>query len=232
MKDDNKFYSPEEAAAKVLDKIKELYKNSSISKSNTAHEIELGEEPRNDDAECPASLAEGSEGFEGSSEEDKKKKNPFKGSSETDEYEEMDEGSEEEQDEDAAKYEKDEEDGDIIENDEEIEDPEEDEDPKKIIKEASEDKKEKKKMFEKNMNNDSMGAPIAKKGCEDGDIEEEGMEIDIKKPSKLKSFMDKKNKKKKMKKNLVPEDAPQRKQAKQTMQKPQEKAEGPAGSGY
>lgn len=52
-----KTYTPEEAAILVLKKTEELYKNSSLSKSNSSHEVETGEEASNDEAECPEYLA-------------------------------------------------------------------------------------------------------------------------------------------------------------------------------
>lgn len=53
-----KFYTPEEVAVAVLKKAQELLKKSSLLKANTSHEVEAGEEPNNDDAECPPSLEE------------------------------------------------------------------------------------------------------------------------------------------------------------------------------
>ena len=53
-----KTYTPAEAALLVLKKTEEMYKNSTLAKANTAHEVEVGEEPSNDEAECPAYLAE------------------------------------------------------------------------------------------------------------------------------------------------------------------------------
>jgi hypothetical protein len=53
-----KFYTPEEVAVAILKKTQELLKASSSFKANTSHEIEVGEEPNNDDAECPPSLEE------------------------------------------------------------------------------------------------------------------------------------------------------------------------------
>lgn len=52
-----KFYTPEEVAVAVLKKAQELLKNSALIKANTSHEIEIGEEPNNDDAEAPEYLA-------------------------------------------------------------------------------------------------------------------------------------------------------------------------------
>lgn len=59
MSDENsKSYTAEEAAVLVLKKAEEMIAKSNLAKANTAHEIEAGEEPSNDDAECPAYLAE------------------------------------------------------------------------------------------------------------------------------------------------------------------------------
>ena len=52
----NKSYSPEEVAVIILEKVKNLYKSSTLAKNNTAHEIEGGSEPVNNDAECPEYL--------------------------------------------------------------------------------------------------------------------------------------------------------------------------------
>jgi hypothetical protein len=52
-----KEYSPEEVARTILAKAHDMLKNSTLFKANTSHEIELGEEPRNDDAEAPEYLA-------------------------------------------------------------------------------------------------------------------------------------------------------------------------------
>ena len=59
MSDQNsKTYTAEEAAVLVLKKTEELLKASSLIKSNTSHEVENGQEPSTEDAECPAYLAE------------------------------------------------------------------------------------------------------------------------------------------------------------------------------
>jgi len=52
-----KFYTAEEVATAVLKKTEELLKASSLFKNNTAHEVETGEEPNNDEAEAPEYLA-------------------------------------------------------------------------------------------------------------------------------------------------------------------------------
>lgn len=55
-KKEERFYTPEEVAAAVLKRTYELLKKSELFKANTSHEIEAGEEPNNEDAECPPSL--------------------------------------------------------------------------------------------------------------------------------------------------------------------------------
>lgn len=79
-----KNYTPQEAAMAILEKCKELYKNSTLAKANTSHEIEPGGEPSNDDAECPEQLQSGEVTKEGSFGSDKKKKKPGEGDSEDD----------------------------------------------------------------------------------------------------------------------------------------------------
>lgn len=54
---DEKYYTPQEVAIEILNKAREMLKNSKLAKANTAHEVEDGGEPRNDDAECPDFLA-------------------------------------------------------------------------------------------------------------------------------------------------------------------------------
>lgn len=51
-----KFYSPDEVAKMVLNKVLDTYKNSKLAKSNTSHEIEAGQEPTAPDAEAPEQL--------------------------------------------------------------------------------------------------------------------------------------------------------------------------------
>lgn len=70
-KKEEKTYTPEEAARAVLQKAQEMLKKSSLYKANTAHEIEAGEEPKNDDAEAPEYLANAD--IESSKGSDKKK---------------------------------------------------------------------------------------------------------------------------------------------------------------
>jgi hypothetical protein len=56
---DKKMYSPAEVAKMILDKTQEVLKKHEevlFKSKNTAHEIDAGEEPKNDEAECPDSL--------------------------------------------------------------------------------------------------------------------------------------------------------------------------------
>jgi len=55
---EDKKYSAEEAARLVLSAIHGTLKKSELLKSNTSHEVETGDEPNNDDAECPEYLAQ------------------------------------------------------------------------------------------------------------------------------------------------------------------------------
>lgn len=71
---DKKEYSPEEVAKAILSKCNDLYKNSTLAKANTAHEVETGSEAHNDDAETPEQLEAGEVCKEGSFSADKKKK--------------------------------------------------------------------------------------------------------------------------------------------------------------
>jgi hypothetical protein len=116
-----KTYSPQEVAAKVLKKCLDVYKNSNLYKSeNSAHEIEEGQEANNDDAECPEQLQAGDVCKEDSSDsKDKKKK-------EQPEHEE-DMSEEENKEHDAMENDQDEQDADKIEADEEPEQKEADE---------------------------------------------------------------------------------------------------------
>ena len=55
MENNEKIYTPNEVALAIADKIKTMYKSSKLCKSNTAHEMEVGKEANNEDAECPES---------------------------------------------------------------------------------------------------------------------------------------------------------------------------------
>lgn len=59
MENTKKTYTANEVAVKVLDRIRELYSQTDLYKSNTAHEIEAGSEPKTQNTECPESLEEG-----------------------------------------------------------------------------------------------------------------------------------------------------------------------------
>lgn len=69
----DKKYSPAEVAQLVREKLQECLQKSEITSdmmksANSSHEIDAGEEPRNDDAECPKSLGgAGANSSEGSS---------------------------------------------------------------------------------------------------------------------------------------------------------------------
>lgn len=68
---EKKEYSPIEVAQEIAKRISSKMKKyeESLEKSkNSAHEIDAGEEPKNDDAECPESLCESSASSEGSQE--------------------------------------------------------------------------------------------------------------------------------------------------------------------
>jgi hypothetical protein len=59
---EKKTYTPQQVAINVLKKAQEVYKNSNLCKSesaNSAHEIDPGQEPKNDDADCAESLKDG-----------------------------------------------------------------------------------------------------------------------------------------------------------------------------
>jgi hypothetical protein len=168
---DEKKYTPEEATQAIFKKVHEMLKKSEIYKaSNTAHEVENGEEPQNDDAECPEYLANAD--IEGDGDKKAKKKpgdaaesegeSEDKHSEEPNHEEDM--GSEEEKEHDAEENEADEKDEDKVEADEESESKEKDDkkeeeeedaadlkDTKEIIDEAASenDKKKEKKEFEK-----------------------------------------------------------------------------------
>lgn len=137
MSDEKKEFTPQETAVAVLKKALELYKNSDLYKSNSAHEVDPGEEPNNDDAECPESLADQGTKFEAKHEQKKKK---VEGDS-SDPAHEQGMGQEEEKSHDAAENEADEADSDNIEADEEKDEK------KKVIEAAAKDKE--KKDFEK-----------------------------------------------------------------------------------
>lgn len=89
-----KSYSPEEVARAILAKAHSMLKDSTLNKANTAHEIEAGEEPRNDDAEAPEYLANADiEDADGG--EKKKKKEDKTEEPETEDEEPLEEEGEE-----------------------------------------------------------------------------------------------------------------------------------------
>lgn len=138
MGNEEKLYTPEEAARAILRKAHEMLKEKSLSKANTSHEVEIGEEPRNDDAECPEYLAQAD--IEGDGERKPKKAKGDGGYSEELEHEEgMNESEETEHD--LQEQEDDEQDADIIEADEE-EDTAETKNKKKVINAAASNSKE------------------------------------------------------------------------------------------
>lgn len=71
---DKKEYSPEDVAKAILQKCSDLYKNSTLAKANTSHEIESGAEPHNDDAETPEELEAGEVANNFGADKKKKKK--------------------------------------------------------------------------------------------------------------------------------------------------------------
>jgi len=163
MKKEEKKYTAEEVAKIVLKKAQEMIEASALYKSNNSHEVENGEEPYNEDSECPEYLCDAD--IEEDFKEDdkrKKKKSPSDSSEDSEfeseedsEFEEEDSDSdepehekdlspEENKEHDAAENEADEEDEDNIEADEEDEDnieaDEEEEVSEEIEEDAAEDK--------------------------------------------------------------------------------------------
>ena len=128
---DKKIYTPQEVALAVLAKAREMIEKTNLHKANNAHEVEMGEEPSNEDAECPEYLAEAN--IEDDYKEDESRKSGKKSSknkdlkdseedSEQPEHE-KDMSPEEEKDHDAMENESDEQDADLIEADEEEKHP-------------------------------------------------------------------------------------------------------------
>ncbi len=165
---DEKKYTAEDAATAILAKAHEMLSKNELTKANSSHEVENGEEPNNDDAECPAYLAEAD--IEGSGEKKAKKKDgeAVEGDNEDGPEHEEGMGAEEEKEHDAAENEADEKDTDIVEADEEggdADDEAEIKESKKVIKDAASDdykKDEKedkgyKKEFEKSEDNKGLG---------------------------------------------------------------------------
>lgn len=101
---EKKEYSPQEVAEAILKKCQELYNNNSLAKSNTAHEIEAGQEAKNDDAEAPEQLQQGevTKPDSGDSKYGKKKSEGESEDESEDESEESEESAEEESEESEA----------------------------------------------------------------------------------------------------------------------------------
>ena len=247
-----KDYSAYEAAIAVLNKVQDMYKTSNVYKSNSSHELEPGEEPNNDDAECPDYLSEAESSPLGEGGEGKKKKKA-EGSQPA---HEEDMSEEEDKEHDAQEQGDDEQDSDNIEADEEK--GEYDQDADEIVENAASDKKGEKKKenpFQKSEHGQEYKPELMRKKKDyhenaqksEEDVakfckycgsakqheeahQEQGEAMDLKKPSKLGSFMDqKKEKNKKMEKML----GIQEKQDKQGMQKPMSMEKKPSGmKGY
>jgi len=110
-----KKYTAEEVARMIADRAAEIMKKHEISSEymeqilekskNTAHEIDAGEEPNNDDAECPASLGgEGSSEKSESSEDASMEDEPLQGDNDSDTEEEETEEDEDEDEEDEYEF--------------------------------------------------------------------------------------------------------------------------------
>lgn len=162
-----KKYTAEEVARKLLAATHNLLKKSELMKANTAHEIEEGLEPNNDDAEAPEYLANAD--IEGDGEKKKKKKAGIgENDDDDDDVSEMadEDGDGDVDGDDALKMADKDDDGDIDGDDaiegkedevgEDLDEDEEEEDPeapaKKIIKDVTEqpDAKKFKKPLPKN----------------------------------------------------------------------------------
>lgn len=114
---DKKEYSPVEVAQMLLERLKKNIENNPevygiLEKAkNTAHEIEAGSEPNNDEAECPESLCATGASSEKSemSEEHSMEDEPLQGDSDSDydedEYEEDEDEDEEDEEADEDDYE-------------------------------------------------------------------------------------------------------------------------------
>lgn len=204
IKEEEKFYTPEEVAIAVLKKAQELLRNSSLFKANSSHEVENGEEPNNDDAECPPSLEEADIENSGAHGEKKSKKGKAKsgiegadvdGDGDVDGDDAMsmaDKDGDGDVDGDDAVEAKEEESGKDIDGDDEAGEPEEHKE--KIKAAAKSPKKEEKDPKEK-----VADASEGKKKPAFMKAEDCAPEMDLKKPS-LKKFM----LRRKMKKSGVP----------------------------
>lgn len=160
-KKDEKTYSPEEVAKAVLAKAHEMLKKSELAKANTAHEIEAGEEPNNDDAEAPEYLANAD--IEESGQKKKKKQH----SEDQDEMDHDDEMEDREIAEDEAE--------------EEVEEHEDEYHKSENLEKSDKDKKSKKRNPDANMRAaDAMVEAAKKKGLikkEDKSVEQAAKEV-------------------------------------------------------
>ena len=170
---DEKKYTAEEVAKKVLLKTQEMLQKSELLKTNTSHEVEAGKEPNNDDAECPEYLADAD--IEDSGEKKAKKKDgeeSFEDESQPEHEEQM--SPEENEEHDAQENAEDEADADNIEADEEPEkkeldeEIEEDEADKKdsdeIIDEAASENDKKEKEEKKEIEKSEQMAAVKPQG--------------------------------------------------------------------
>lgn len=123
---DDKKYTAEEVARMIADRAAEVIKKHEVSSEyfeqilkkskNKAHEIDNGEEPNNDDAECPASLCESGESEKSeSSEPASMEDQPLQGDEDSDTEKEETEDDDEEDKEDKYEFKKSEACGHIIE---------------------------------------------------------------------------------------------------------------------
>lgn len=152
-----KTYTPQEVFEAVRSKVMDLYKNSTLAKANTAHELEIGAEPNNDEAEAPEQLQVGEVTKPGQGDKKNKKKSVgVDGEEESEDSEdsfgeepehEEDMSHEEDKEHDAKENQEDEQDEDDIEADEEPE--KKAEDKKKEDSEDENEKKDKKMPFQK-----------------------------------------------------------------------------------
>ena len=93
----DKFYTPQQAALRVLKKTREMLKDSKLAKHNTSHEVELGDELNNEDADCPDFLADAD--IEDDYKEDEKRRSKKKSSKHSQESKDGHEMGEEEEEE-------------------------------------------------------------------------------------------------------------------------------------
>jgi hypothetical protein len=106
---DKKMYSPAEVAKMILDKTQEVLKKHEevlFKSKNTAHEIDAGEEPKNDEAECPDSLK--GEGASSASKSEPKKDSSPVAESEDSEMEDEPLSDDESEEDESEEYEEEE----------------------------------------------------------------------------------------------------------------------------